>query len=145
MNRAESQWEVSAGILVTRLQGMVTVDDVGRWRSSLEEALAHIEGNSRFRLLVDLHGYEPAAIQAHKEMRSIIPLTLARYGFRTALLDLFEPIEMALQATNGITCTAVAHVHHDESKMAEYARRIGRDNEQFFSDPDAAWAWLQTL
>jgi hypothetical protein len=144
MNAIESTYHPSTRIVTTRLQGSVTVEEVSRWLASLAEAIGQIEDNSQFKLLVDLYNYEPAALPAHKAMRPVVPLMLARYGFRTALLDLFDPAELPLQNLRGITCTAVAHVHHDPSKMDEYDRRLGRANEHFFTDPSKAQAWLET-
>lgn len=144
MNHIESKWEPQTGILTTRLQGSITVDDVSLWLASLTEAIGRIPDHTSFKLLVDLYQYEPAALAAHKAMRPVVPLLLARYGFRTALLDLFDPAELPLQTVRGITCTAVAHVHHDESKMEEYDRRIGRPHERFFTDAGRAQQWLAT-
>ena len=144
VNHIESKWEPLTGILTTCLQGSVTVDDVSDWLASLAEATGRIQDNAQFKLLVDLYNYEPAALPAHKAMRPVVPLMLAHYGFRTALLDLFDPVQLPLQILRGITCTAVAHIHHDESKMDEYDRRLGRPNERFFTDITKAQAWLET-
>ncbi len=133
-NIAEGSWDAGASLVVARLAGTVSVEDVRGWKRSVERALARIEAGSRFKLIVDLRDYEFAEIAAHKEMRTFVPLTLARYGFRTGLLDLFEPLDLALERTRGIACFAVAHVHHDPDKIAYYALRLGRTCERFFTD-----------
>ena len=142
---AETTWDAAQKLLITRLYGDITVETVRHWQASLQRALSQIEADSEFKMIVDLYGYELKDIAAHKEMRLVIPLTLANYGFRTALLDLFDPVELPLQKTRGITCRAVAHIHHDAYKMAEYERRLGRENERFFTEYDQALAWIQKI
>jgi hypothetical protein len=142
---AETTWDAAQKLLVTRLQGDITVEVVRRWQASLQSVLNQIEANSQFKMIVDLYGYELKDIAAHKEMRTVIPLTLANYGFRTALLDLFEPLELPLQQTRGIICQAVAHIHHDAYKMAEYERRLGWENERFFTEYEQAAVWIQKI
>ncbi len=142
---AEGSWDAAASLVVARLAGTVSVEDVRRWKGSVERALARIEAGSRFRLIVDLRGYEFAEVAAHKEMRTFVPLTLALYGFRTALLDLFEPLDLALERTRGIICFAAAHVHHDPDKIAHYAQRLARPCERFFTDRGEAEVWIRGL
>lgn len=132
-------------ILTTRLTGTVTTADVARWKESLARDAEQIPDGGTFRLLLDLRGYEPADPDAHKAMRVVIPLFLADYGFRTALLDLFPGTELPLHNLRGITCTAFANVHHDATKMATYEERLARANEHYFTDADAARAWLESL
>jgi hypothetical protein len=145
MITAESQWIANHNLLITRLQGPVDREDVHRWKASLEQLLNRIDNYGWFKIIIDLHGYEPGTIATHKEMRSIIPLTLAAYGLRTALLDLFDAVDLSLQKTRGISCVAAAHVHHDAEKMEEYDRRIGRTHERFFTDYYQAEAWILTI
>ena len=61
-------------LLTTRLTGVVTTEDVQRWKESLERDAAAIPDGGTFKLLLDLCGYEPADIEAHKAMRAVIPL-----------------------------------------------------------------------
>jgi hypothetical protein len=131
-------------ILTTRLTGVVTTEDVQRWKESLERDAAAIPDGGTFKLLLDLRGYEPADIEAHKAMRVVIPLFLADYGLRPALLDLFPGSELPLRNLRGITCTAFANVHHDAAKMQNYEERVGRANQRFFTDAGEARAWLET-
>jgi hypothetical protein len=137
-----SNWLPQSRLLTTRLQGTVGLDAVEGWRRGLHAALDRIEANTIFKLLSDLSNYEPADLAAHKVMRVVIPQTLANYGLRTALLDLFDGDEIALEKTRGIRCIAVAHVHHDEGKMTAYESKLSRPNERFFSDAEQARTWL---
>jgi hypothetical protein len=116
-----------------------------RWEASLQQALAQIEENGSFTLLVDLTGYELQDMAAHKAMRVVIPQLLAAYGLRVALLDLFPEAEVTLTCTRGIVCRAVANVHHDLDKMAEYERTLGRAHERFLTNTEDARAWLFSL
>lgn len=132
-------------ILTTRLTGAVTTDDVQRWKESLERDVATIPDGGTFKLLLDLRGYEPADLEAHKAMRVVIPRFLADYGLRPALLDLFPEADLPLRNLRGVTCTAFANVHHDAAKMQNYEERIGRANQRFFTEPDEARAWLERV
>jgi hypothetical protein len=145
MKTIETTWHPENRLLITRLQGKVDSADVARWKDSLDVALARIENNTGFKILVDMRHYEYASLDAHKTMRVIIPLTLAQYGFRTGLLDLVEAGELALHHTRGISCSAVAHVHHDEEKMSLYQSRVGAVNEGFFNDAGQAESWIRGL
>jgi hypothetical protein len=142
MGLADSFWRAEDCLLVTRLQGVVTCADVERWQRSLELALASFAENIAFRLVVDYTGYAFADIAAHKAMRVVIPQLLSHYGFRTGLFDLVEEPSLLLGHTRGISCIAVAFVHHDEHKMAIYEERIGRAQERFFVDYEQALAWI---
>jgi hypothetical protein len=97
------------------------------------------------RLIVDLYGYAPQEITAHKAMRAVVPRMLAQYGLRTALLDLFDPIDVPLRHTRGIAIVAVAHIHHDAHKMHTYDRTIGRPHERFFTCFDDAARWIDSI
>ena len=142
---AETGWDAEAATLATRLGGEVSLADVRRWKESLERELARIPDGARFRMIVDLTGYDVGDLEAHKEMRVVVPLTLAAYGHRTALLDLFDPVDLPIGTTRGITCVAVAHVHHDAEKMRQYDERIARDDERFFTDAASAEAWIRGI
>jgi len=141
----EATWDPASRILVSRLGGTVTEADVRRWEGALAAALGEIEDGGVFRFVSDLRGYEAADMDAHKAMRTVVPLLLAAHGFRTALLDLFEGADLPLTTTRGIRCLAVACVHHDAGKMGEYERRLGRPTERFFTDRAEADAWLASL
>lgn len=138
-------WDRQTQILTVCLNGPVGVTEVRMWKDGVQAELAKIPDGTTFKIIINFHGYEMAEIDAHKEMRSFMPLTLADYGFRTALLDLFDPIDLLLQKIRGIQCVAVAHIHHDAGKMNEYDRQLGRGNEGFFTDAAAAEAWILKL
>lgn len=135
-------WDPQTQLISTRLYGEIHVEDVERWEEGLQQALAQVEENGHFKLLVDLTGYELHDMAAHKAMRVVIPRLLAAYGVRPALMDLFPEAEVTMQRTRGIVCQAIANVHHDYDKMAEYERTLSRPNQRFFSDAKAAQTWL---
>jgi hypothetical protein len=137
-----SLWDAQHRLLITRLTGDVSVEDVARWQAGLYQTLDQIEENSRFLLLSDLTDYAPHDMAAHKAMRTVVPLLLAAYGMRPALLDLFPEAEIAVTLTRSIRCCAHAHVHHDADKMAGYERALARPNQRFFDDVASARRWL---
>jgi hypothetical protein len=142
---ASTQWEAHHQLIATRLTGDIHTDDVASWQSTLDDALAQVEEDGSFKLLVDLSGYELHDMAAHKAMRVVIPQLVAVYGLRPALLDFFPEVEMTVTHTRGISCRAVANVHHDVDKMTEYERIVGRADQRFFTDTEAARAWLLSL
>jgi hypothetical protein len=146
MELVGTTWNASAALVITRLSGRIAEEDVTFWRESLTKELARIPSGRPFKLLVDSVGYDPVDISVHKAMRSVVPAFLADYGFRTALLELADaggPV--ALHQTRGIRCIAVAHVHHEATKMDELDRRLGKDNERFFADRPQAETWIDAL
>lgn len=142
---ALATWLPHERLIVSQLNGSTLLVDVERWQASLAEALDQIPAHTTFKMLADTYGYESGELAAHKAMRTVIPLTLAHYGYRTALFDLFDPVDMPLTTTRGITCVAIAHVNHDAEKMAEYERAVGRTNERFFTSVANAEAWLRGI
>jgi hypothetical protein len=127
------------------LAGDIRLEDAVRWEEGLQQALAQIGDNGSLKLLVDLAGYELHDMQAHKAMRVVVPQVLAAYGVRAAVLDLYPEAEITLTRTRGIVCRAVANVHHDADKMAEYERTVGRSHQRFFTNAADARAWLLSL
>lgn len=140
---SDVRWDAADGVLISRLSGAFSAADVERWKAELGAALAAISDGRSFRLLSDLSGYEPADLEAHKAMRTVVPLLLAEHGFRTGLVDMVEAEEPTVTTTRGVTCVAVAHVHHDAGKMTLYQERIGSAKEGFFTDPAVALAWVR--
>lgn len=140
-----STWDGDAHIVRTQLTGAVTVAHVTAWERGLQALVAQIPDGVTFRLLVDLVGFAPVDIAAHKAMRAVVPLLLAEHGMRPALLDLFEgEHSLAVTAPRGVRCTACANVHHDATKMKDYQKRLGRLDQAFFSELAAAETWLAT-
>lgn len=138
-----SHLDPSTGVLRTHLTGTVDVDDVAEWVAGLRLAVASVPDGGTFRLLVDLHGYEPASLDAHRDMRLVVPELLAAHGMAPAVAGLFEDAEpVPVTVERGVRCTAMANVHHDPEKMTRYADTVGGPEQQFFHDPAAAEAWL---
>ncbi len=139
---AHSAWHDERKLLVTELNGTVSEANVAAWKAGLAVAVAAIPPRTRFKLIMDLSGYEPATIGAHKAMREIIPRLLAAHGMRPAYIDLFDEKPEVAVTSDGRDVTAFANVHHDADKMASYERRIGRPGQRFFTSRDAAEAWI---
>ncbi len=142
-----TQWFPEEKTIDTRISGDVSVQDIEQWEESLHFALGQIETGAEFRIMVDLFGYSPVNIEAHKRFRAVIPLTLSQYGWKVGYVDLFEDEKEKLQyvSTRGIKCIAAAHAHQDETKIGLYERSYSRDNEHFFTDPQKAREWLKGL
>lgn len=138
-----SMWNAASALLITSLTGPVTVRDVQAWRLGLHAVEDKLPEGVAFRLLLNLHGFAPADLDAHREMRTVVPLLLARHGMRPAFLDLFdERPELPITLHRQVRCVAFANVHHDAAKMASYEARIGRAQQRFFTDRQSAEAWL---
>ncbi len=127
--------------VMARLSGTVDENDVARWIELLDRAFAWVPDGTEIVVLSNLHGYEPASLDAHKAMREVIPLRLAVHGFRTGLVDVVGA-ELVVRQDARIVISKVAHVHHDATKMAAYEAQAGNERERFFSDPARANAWL---
>lgn len=109
----------------------------------LKDEVDRLPDGTRFKLLLDLSGYEPASIDAHKAMRDVVPSLLIAHGLRPAFVDLFpEAPEPALRTERGVVCVAFANVHHDETKMERYEELIATANQRFFTSRPAAEEWL---
>lgn len=141
----ESKWIPEKRLLVTRLGGNVGLQDVKRWEKSLEDAIAQIEGKSSFKAFINLYGFKATDLEAHKAMRTVVPFILARYNFKAGYIDLFEDTVLTLENRNGITCTAVAHVHNDKEKIKLYQERFNKSNERFFTNPEEGERWIESV
>ena len=138
-----SGWDAERGWLVTELRDTVDVAAVETWRAGLMEAVAAIPDGTSFKMLLDLRGYEPVSLDAHKAMRDVVPSLLVEHGLRPAFLDLFpEAEEPAIRAERDVVCVAFANVHHDPEKMARYEERIATADQRFFTSRSAAEEWL---
>lgn len=137
----EVAWEPEPRLVTSRMSGTVTVADVERWIAALDATLARIPDGADIALLSNLHGYEPAELAAHKRMRDVLPVRLARMGVRSGLVGLVGA-EIAVVLAPRITCSKVAHVHHDAAKMATYEALVGSSTERFFSEVTPACGWL---
>lgn len=142
----EVTWDEVDTLLTTRIRSPMAIADAAGYRDALERALASIPPGSTFLWLSSAVGYDAMADRAaHQQLRSVVPLTLAACGFRTSLLDLHKGTEIPVTQTKGPVCRAIAHVHHDASKMDAYSEQLGRSHERYFSDEGAALAWLKGL
>ena len=120
----------------TELRGKVTTGEVEHWRAALDHAVASMPRGTSFGLLVDLRGYEPESVQAHQEMRTVIPRFLVGHGMRPALLDLFPGTPgPTISARAAVRCCAFALVHHHPEDLNEPEQRS-------FTDRVAAERWL---
>jgi hypothetical protein len=145
MKIIQTTWDENTKIVTTQYKGPVTAKDAVKWTKSLWDVLNQLPSNSTFKLLVDLHGFEPDNLEAHKVSKHIIPDVLTKHNLRSAYLDLFDQRpEATISSTRGIQCTAFANVHHDQNKMDDYRERIGTPNQQFFTSVDQAREWLKT-
>jgi hypothetical protein len=139
-------YNAGQSLLESRLSGRVSVDDVRAWQRDLERQVAALPAGTRFKFLSDLGGFDPVDIAAHKAMREVVPRLLAAHGMWPALIDLFDPIPaVPVTSARAVTCVAFANVHHDEAKMRDYAARIGRPEQRFFSARREAEAWLDSF
>jgi hypothetical protein len=131
---------------VSELKGRVDLDTVRAWRAGLRDEVDRLPDGSRFKLLLDLRGYEPAGLDAHKEMRTVVPDLLAAHGLRPAFMGLFpDAPEPVVRAVREVVCVAFANVHHDETKMRQYEERIATADQRFFTARSEAEAWLDAV
>ena len=138
-------WLDDAQVLSTRVAGVLSLDDVERWRQDLQRTVRRLPREGVFRMLVDVRGYEVADQNrhVHQVMREVIPLFLAAHGFRVGFFDLYQAEPSVGRDAAEALCVAAAHVHHDQAKMERYNELLGTTSERFFSDLAEAAAWLQ--
>lgn len=143
----DTNWYPEQRLIVTHISGDLEKDDIEQWERSFKDALDRIEENTAFKIFVNMHGFKAVNIDAHKRFRTIIPLTLADYGWKVGYLNLFEDDAKTLtyKNTRGIKCVGAAHAHQDETKMALYETRFSSEKERFFVDPEQARQWLEDL
>ena len=140
-----SNWDPNKNLLITQLSGEVDQSDIVYWEESLQDALSQIDDQSFFKIFINIHGFKAIDLDTHKRFRSIIPLTLAQYGWKVGYVDLFEEEarHITYTHTRGIRCMAAAHTHQDESKIARYEAEFSRDAEHFFTNPTEAREWIE--
>ena len=141
-----TNWNAERKLIRTQLSGEINKEEVEDWENSLNTTLDKIEDNGTFKIFLNLHGLKPVTIDTHKRFRGIIPLTLAKYGWKVGYTHLFEESnEINYSITRGIKCFGVAHCHEDNTKIELYEKLYGRDNERFFTDPILAEEWIESL
>lgn len=132
-------------LVITELSGDLEIQDVESWQASLHATLQQLEPGTKFKVLVDLHGFKAVNFEVHKKFREVIPTTLAGYGWYVGYLRMFPDAAITIRSQNGIVCRAAAHVHHDETKIRNYADNYSMLNEGFFTDPAAARTWIESV
>jgi hypothetical protein len=140
-----SEWHSKEHLLITKISGKLNKQDIESWRNSLLTAMSSIPAKSTFKMLVDLYGFEADNMEVHKEFRTIIPSLLADYNYRIDYLDMFPEATVELKRTRGISCIAMANVHHNAEKMSDYQTRFGKYHEQYFTESEAALSWIRNL
>jgi hypothetical protein len=142
--KISTNWYKFNKLLVTEISGKVNLEDVIVWEKSLYKTLEKIEDNTGFKVLVNLHGFQPESIEVHKRFRTIIPAAMADYGWKVGYVNLFEEAaNMKIRSTRGIHCFAAAHVHEDSGKIEHYEYLFGKNNEHFFTDYEKALDWIR--
>src|SRR5687767_4586175 len=109
----ETTWDPENKLIVTNISGDIQTQDVAVWEHDLRSRLEQIPENSVFKILVNMYGFKAVDIESHKKFRTIVPLTLAQYGWKVGYLGLFEDEAntMTFENKRGIRCVAAAHVH----------------------------------
>lgn len=142
MKHYESTYLPHQKLIVTHLSGELGANEIENWRLSLVAVFEQLSDNDRFKILINLHGFKATDFNAHKQFRVIIPSLLANYGWYIGYLRLFPETEITIRSERNIHCVAAAHVHHDETKITQYATHYSIHNEGFFTDPQVARNWL---
>ena len=142
----KTDWEPVNRLIITQMSGEMEKADVIRWEQSLHHSLDQIEDGGSFSIFVNLHGFTALNLDAHKYFRSIVPLTLADYGWKVGYLAMFEEeaANLVLTTKRNIRCLAAAHCHQDETKIEKYESLYSSPCEHFFTDPGKAEAWIRS-
>ncbi|SKB70890.1 hypothetical protein [Dyadobacter psychrophilus] len=140
-----SEWFADEKLIITQISGDIEKEDVARWEQTLHAALNQIPDSGAFKIFINLHGFKAVDLDAHKQFRSIIPLTLANYGWKVGYLDMFpeEAEKLVISKNRNVQCIAAVHCHQDITKIEKYESLYSSDNEHFFTDVEAADAWIR--
>jgi len=137
-------WIAEESLVITEIKGPVSSTDIAEWTESLHSVLNAIPENTTFKIMVDMFGIAPQDVEIHKRFRNVIPLALAKHGWKVGYLNMFEEAnDLELFTERGVQCVKAAHAHQDSYKIEEYDRRFGNEREHFFTDPKAAFEWLK--
>jgi hypothetical protein len=79
-----SDWYADQQLIITQISGDVTKQDVLHWEQTLYAALDRVADSGVFKIFINLHGFNAVNVDVHKYFRNIVPLTLARYGWKLA-------------------------------------------------------------
>ena len=142
-----SDWYADQQLIITQISGDVTKQDVIHWEQTLNAALDRVADSGVFKIFVNLHGFNAVNLDVHKYFRNIVPLTLARYGWKVGYVAMFpgEAEKMVITRNRNIQCIAASHCHHDATKMEKYQSLYSSDREHFFTDSRLADAWIRGL
>lgn len=132
-------------LIITELSGEVDMPDVEQWQQGLQQVIAQLEPGTKFKILVNLHGFKAQNFEVHKKYRNTIPLALADCGWYVGYLRMFPEAEVFIRSKNNTYCLAAAHVHQDETKIRNYAENYSMLNEGFFTDPIEARNWIDKI
>lgn len=145
MKITDSFWQPAERLVTTRLSGLLNTSDIQRWERMLTATMDQIPDHTQIKMLVNLHGFKAENFEVHKQYRNIIPLLLAQYGYRIGYLDMFPEASVTISHHRQIQVVAMANVHQDETKMKDYQEKFSKPYEQYFTDPDAALAWILSV
>lgn len=142
-----SDWYADQQLIITQISGDVEKEDVLYWEQTLQDALDRVADSGVFKIFVNLYGFNAVNLDVHKYFRSIVPLTLARYGWRVGYVAMFpeEAEKMVVTRNRGIQCIAAAHCHQDTTKMEKYESLYSSNHEHFFTDTVVADTWIRSL
>lgn len=132
-------------LIVTELSGELDLNDVEQWKQELHQVLNQLAPGTKFKILVNLHGFKAQNFEVHKKFRDTIPLTLADCGWYVGYLRMFPEAVITIRSVNNTYCLAAAHVHQDETKIRNYADNYSMLNEGFFTDPMEARQWIEAI
>lgn len=145
MKRKVTHYYRAQKLIVTELSGNLDGNDIEDWESSLRSVLGKLSAGTKFKVLINLHGFKAVNLEAHKKFRVIVPKLLAEYGWYVGYLRMFPEATLMITSTNDIHCLAAAHVHHDKIKIQNYAEKYSMHNEAFFTDPEKAKEWIESI
>lgn len=143
----KSTWLPKEKLLISEISGeAIFTHEILNWKKELMAAFNMIPQGSQFKVFVNMNGFKADDLEAHKEFRVIIPLLLKEYGWKVSYLSLFadEIQNEDFKNRKNAFCVAVAHCHHDESKMTLYNSANENANEKFFTDPAVAERWIKS-
>ncbi|HUC79341.1 MAG TPA: hypothetical protein VMR70_00440 [Flavisolibacter sp.] len=145
MKRKQTSYFDKESLVVTELSGALDSNDIDEWRQSLNKVLEGLTPGTKFKILVDLHGFTATNFEAHKKFRVVVPETLAAYGWYVGYLRMFPEAQLTISSQQNIYCVAAAHVHQDETKIRNYAENYSMRNEKFFTDSSDARSWVESV
>ncbi|MCF0042038.1 hypothetical protein [Dyadobacter fanqingshengii] len=141
-----SDWFADELLIITQISGDIENADVIRWEQTLHAALDQVPDSGAFKIFINLYGFKAVDLEAHKQFRNIIPLNLASYGWKVGYVAMFpeEAEKMIIFKKRNVQCIAAAHCHQDVTKIEKYESLYSSDNEHFFTDAEAADAWIRS-